>query len=452
MDMAAKNGSLKKWIRRGMFVWAAACFAVMGAGVSLAEERERIEDISLHIETGIEVGNSSWAVDVTTDDDTYSVDGAEILNSVGEWAGGMVPKIEIILTAEDGYYFSRTGSSAFSLSGEGAEYVSASREDDNTVMNLVIRLDALDEQDLSISSAWWNKRDGSAEWERTSGAKYYQLRLYRGDSLVTSVSTRSGSDCQYSFSGSMGSTGKYRFEVRAVGAGSSKGDWESSDSWSLSASDSSGLRSGSVSGYSSYDDYEDDRVFNTSNSAYSEDDEGDDEGPGDDDYGSSGGPGVSSSSGKKSSVSSSTGPGSTSSMTSGAPGTSGTAGSSSVSGTSSSSSGQTSTVSTSIRGTTKDSYSSGKSASGGITSDSQNCWYKDEGGWWYHLENGKYPYNTWELIDGQWYCFGEAGYRYHGWVEDGGQWYFCDLESGAMLVNTQTPDGCYVGSDGVWVH
>lgn len=443
------NGKMKRWLRRGILVGAAVCMAAAGAGTAMAEDRERIEDITLHIETGIEVGNGSWEVDVITDDDDYSVDGAEIMNPASEWAGGMIPKIRITLTADDGYYFAGTGSDMFSLSGEGAEYVSASREDDNTVLNLVIRLDKLEGGDLSVSSAWWNKSSAAAQWDRAQGAKYYQLRLYRGSSLVTSVSTRSGSDCEYSFIGSMGSSGRYYFEVRAVGAGSETGDWERSDSWNLSSSDTGSLRSGGTSD-SEEDDFEDDRVFNTSNSSYSEDDEGDDEDPGDDDYGSSGGPGAGGSSGKTVSSSDSSGPGGGGSgvRTLGSPGTSGT---SETSEEEDEADGRTATVSSGVRGTSRDSYSSGKSGSGGITSGGENCWYKDEGGWWYHLENGRYPYNTWELIDGQWYCFGETGYVYHGWVNDGDQWYFCDLQSGAMLMNTQTPDGFYVGGDGAWI-
>lgn len=446
-DVRDCNAKMKQWIRRGIFVWAAACMTLAGAGMAMAEEREKIENISLHIETGIEVGNSSWSVDVTTDDDNYSVEEAEITNAVSEWAGGMVPKIQIVLTADDGYYFSKTGSSAFSLRGEGAEYVSARREDDNTVMILVVRLEELEGEDLSVSNVRWNQRNAVAQWDRTSGAKYYQLRLYRGSSLVTSVSTRSGSDCEYSFLSSMGTSGTYHFEVRAVGAGSEKGDWESSENWYVSSDDTGSLRSGGSSVTRAVDDYVDDRVFNVSNSAYSEDDEEDyDGGPGDDDYGSSRGPGVS---GSTVSSADSGGPGSsTGSMTSGSPRTSGSPG---ASGTSDGSGGRTATVSSGSQGTSQDSYSTGKSGSGGIISDGQNCWYKDEIGWWYHLEDGRYPYNTWELIDGQWYCFGEKGYAYHGWVSDGEQWYFCDLQSGAMLVNAQTPDGFFVGGDGAWI-
>lgn len=422
------TGTRRRW---GLLVLMAACLALLGAGTAFAEEREPIEDITLEIETGIEVGNSSWSVHVYTDDDDYSVDGAEVINASGEWAGGMIPRIAITLEADDGYYFPNLSADNFSLSGEGAKYVTSSRKSNNTVLNLEIRLDKLDEQDLSVSSAWWNKNDGSAQWERVTNAKYYEINLYRGSSLLTTVTTRNNSTCTYSFIGYLGSAGKYRFEVRAIGAGSAEGDWESSETWNRTATDTSDLRGGGSSSSTYTDDRvfntsnssrtvseeeEDTRVFNVSNSAYSEDDEGEDsDGPGDDYYDgsdTSDGPGASS---NKKTVSSSDHDG---------PGAVGVG----------------------------DSYNTGRSADGGIISDSQNCWYKDQGGWWYHLEDDNYPYNTWELIDGKWYCFSEAGYVRHGWVQDGDNWYFCDLQNGAMLTDAETPDGCYVGADGVWVH
>ena len=54
------------------------------------------------------------------------------------------------------------------------------------------------------------------------------------------------------------------------------------------------------------------------------------------------------------------------------------------------------------------------------------------------------------LVDGQWYCFDQGGYVRHGWILSGDKWYYCQ-ENGAMLVNARTPDGHFVGGDGVWI-
>ena len=54
-------------------------------------------------------------------------------------------------------------------------------------------------------------------------------------------------------------------------------------------------------------------------------------------------------------------------------------------------------------------------------------WKQDTTGWWYQNDNGSYPINCWQEINGKQYYFNESGY---------------------MLVNTITPDGKQVGING----
>lgn len=57
-------------------------------------------------------------------------------------------------------------------------------------------------------------------------------------------------------------------------------------------------------------------------------------------------------------------------------------------------------------------------------------WKQDTTGWWYQNDNGSYPKNQWQEINGKQYYFGSNGY---------------------MLSNTTTPDGYKVGADGAWM-
>lgn len=57
-------------------------------------------------------------------------------------------------------------------------------------------------------------------------------------------------------------------------------------------------------------------------------------------------------------------------------------------------------------------------------------WKQDATGWWYQNDDGSYPVNQWQEIGGKQYYFNETGY---------------------MLVNTVTPDGKQVGSDGAMI-
>lgn len=57
-------------------------------------------------------------------------------------------------------------------------------------------------------------------------------------------------------------------------------------------------------------------------------------------------------------------------------------------------------------------------------------WKEDSKGWQYVNDDGHYPTNTWQEIEGKHYYFGADGY---------------------MLSNTTTPDGYQVGADGAWI-
>ena len=76
-------------------------------------------------------------------------------------------------------------------------------------------------------------------------------------------------------------------------------------------------------------------------------------------------------------------------------------------------------------------------------------WTKDNIGWKYINDDGSSSANSWHQDpDGKWYYFGSDGYMLHDqWID--GKYYLSS--SGAMLVNTTTPDGYTVGTDGTIV-
>jgi len=247
--------------------------------------------------------------------------------------------------------------------------------------------------DLTVTGLTWDEGDGTARWDSNRNARYYQVRLYRNGNSVTSV--RTTKDLYYEFEENITRKGDYHFEVRAAGQGSEKGPWASSYEWYVTSSEAEDL-GGSYPGGGSQDV---------------------NHGPGTagggyygsyDNYGNYGdnigipvpGPGVAS-------------------------GGSG--------------------------------YNSGNAAGyggfgggPGIMSTNGNHWCVDNRGWWYQYANNTWPRACWQCIDGSWYCFDDSGYRRYGWIYWNNKWYYCGSD-GALMANTMTPDGYYVGSDGVWV-
>lgn len=61
-------------------------------------------------------------------------------------------------------------------------------------------------------------------------------------------------------------------------------------------------------------------------------------------------------------------------------------------------------------------------------------WKSDNNGWWYQNDDGSYPKNTWQWIDGN---------------KDGLSESYYFNENGYLLTNT-TKDGCTVNGDGAW--
>lgn len=173
------------------------------------------------------------------------------------------------------------------------------------------------------------------------------------------------------------------------------------------------------------------------------------------------------------------------------------AGSGESSSSSSSSGGSGSNGSTSSSSSSSSSASGGSGSSGGSSSSGRSGytsympgqlgtagWIKDGKGWWYRKTDGTWPHDEWcelEFLDRKdWYYFDKNGYVVSGWLkwnesnyylnpisngwfgrmETGwknvdGKWYFFEPVSGRnkghLFVNTVTPDGYKVDSNGVWI-
>ncbi|WP_243108132.1 hypothetical protein [Clostridium sp. JN-9] len=87
-------------------------------------------------------------------------------------------------------------------------------------------------------------------------------------------------------------------------------------------------------------------------------------------------------------------------------------------------------------------------------------------GYWYYLNVDGDMATGWKFVNGNWYYLNASGSMATGWKLLNGSWYFLNPNGdiaaniwignyymgseGAMLVNTYTPDGYYVGANGLW--
>lgn len=230
-------------------------------------------------------------------------------------------------------------------------------------------------------------------WDESDGTAYWDRNdnAYKYEVKLyrgdNSRASKTTSERYCEFGSYFSGSGDYYFTVRAVGQNLVKGEWVASDRWYVSTSEAKDIRG-----------YNDDDDDGTSDSSH---------GPGV--YG--GGAYIGGSAG---------GPGDSNVVTQGISGTV--------------------TYGTSAYG----SDTLGAATYGG------NHWCQDGYGWWYQYANGTYPKNSWQCIDGKYYCFNESGYCRYGWIYWDNKWYYCGAD-GALMGNAYTPDGYYVGADGVWV-
>ena len=77
-------------------------------------------------------------------------------------------------------------------------------------------------------------------------------------------------------------------------------------------------------------------------------------------------------------------------------------------------------------------------------------WKQNDYGWWYQRANGTYPVSEWEIIGGKWYHFDTDGYMQTGWLNSDGSWYYLKTD-GSMAKDTWIDETYYVDENGSWV-
>lgn len=244
---------MKRTIQAAAVLLCAAILSAAGASGALAESRSKISKVKLELYSDIQAGDSGGEVYAKISTDHCSVDSVEVVNDDGEeWRVSRSPEVEIILVADDGYYFSSSTKSNYKLSINSSDFddvdvTSVKREDDETTAIITARLqfdggriDSDGKADSPDNAMWNGSGTGYGLWDEGRDAKYYQVQLMRDGSAIGDVYSVYATG--YDFSSLITQPGAYRFRVRTVEYSSNdKSDWSVSNTWDVRQEDLNAL-------------------------------------------------------------------------------------------------------------------------------------------------------------------------------------------------------------------
>lgn len=248
-----------KKMKRFYTILTAMAMTAMAAFPAMADT-ETIEDVSLTIDSEIyaEYDDSYVEVEVDTDGCYLDEDDVTITNEPSNgWDEDDVPKLKIVVQADDGYKFKSSSlwdEADVDIDGDG-EVTSVTRTS-STKLTIRVTLPAVeydddyydDDDDLEVWDLEWDD-DGTAYWEENDYAKRYEVKLYRDGSLIKDVTKVTDED--YDFSEYFTKKGTYVFKVRGVRSSSEKGRWYDSEEWYVSTSEAKEIRESGNSSSSS---------------------------------------------------------------------------------------------------------------------------------------------------------------------------------------------------------
>lgn len=227
-------------------VLAAALAAGLNCTTAMAASKKKITTVNLTVTADVVLGGSivDQQAEVTVKSNKISAGDCEFKNDGFQWGENDVPRLEVNLYAEDGYYF-RTTDDSFTING--GTYVKQKTEDYKQTLTLTIDLPRVGEFTQAIERAEWSSLT-TASWSPSVGAGSYEVKLYRDGKSVGTVKTTT--ETSYDFYDAMTKAGNYTFRVRPVNRlkPDNKGDWaESSDKYIDAAAAKQNRNPGNVS-------------------------------------------------------------------------------------------------------------------------------------------------------------------------------------------------------------
>lgn len=191
-----------------------SCVICFSAWAAEEEEDQAITYITLEFswDKAPKGGDLVGHVYAASSDRQYTVEGAEYVKRDDTWIFGERPVVEVALSAKSGYYFSDLKRGDFHISGCSAKYKSVDIDADKTYLTLEVYFNKIDGNLPATTAASWIGT--SASWDEVGGCRGYNVKLYRDDVLIASVSTTA---IFYDFSSYINNAGIYSFQVQPIG-------------------------------------------------------------------------------------------------------------------------------------------------------------------------------------------------------------------------------------------
>lgn len=210
-----------------------ACLPVYGAS-----SKEKIEKVKLKVDCKEkpEAGKAIGTVTVSVSDTKVGIEEPARYYDTEEdvWVFGEIPIVRVELSVKDFNKYRFTSSTQVTVTGFHSELKSKKVTDGGKGLLVDIKLSKVSGPLEAVEDCYWDGR--TAKWSGIDYAYKYEVRLYRGNSLITTITTKS---CCYNFQSNMTKSGDYTFKVRGISdTDGKKGEWsDKSDEYYVSPED-----------------------------------------------------------------------------------------------------------------------------------------------------------------------------------------------------------------------
>ena len=170
---------------------AAVCMTLMVAPAYGAVQREQVTGIKLTVscDPKPEAGNEIGAVTVAQMDERISITDPAVYYNTRDsvWIRGEIPVIRLELSVKDTSKYRFTSAARVSVSGCQSEIRSKRVLDGGDSLRVEIKLKKVTGPIEDVADYFWEGM--TAQWSDNGDADRYEVRLYRGSSLVTTITT-----------------------------------------------------------------------------------------------------------------------------------------------------------------------------------------------------------------------------------------------------------------------